>query len=451
MIKKIFLFTFFVFTAILFLNCSFAQNNSVNKSLRIYMGGISTINEEYSGFSRGNEFNMSFLVPRQTISSTLNTFGLIDTVINYKGIEKTYLIAEGDEIAVFLNDGSYFIGTLLNRDGWEFGYGPVILNLEKYKDVNRYESPYVVINEELIKTIELKNLNNIENMLSDKSDSMNIMISGEVVNTPVVIAYATRGVFKWTPQYTINLDNGDFKAFAEVVSSFDTGETNLTLILGNPYIEEIYVASPITEAAMMEGIRGGVGASFEEASQVGEQWQYTYKGTVVLNKGIVSKVPLFDSKYNLKQFYFWDGGKTLLKYSFKNISKNPLANGTISIYRDNSWIGQDVLTWVSEGEETEFTAEIAYDVDINEKTSREETSAFTDRTITTTTKDINIHNYKNKQIEIKIERTLPYNANFLEATVKPTVEGKKLKWHIIAEANKDYVISYTYETVKLIK
>jgi hypothetical protein len=451
MIKKIFLFNFFVFTAILFLNCSFAQNNSANKSLRIYMGGISTINEEYSGFSRGSEFNMSFLVPRQTITSTLNVCGLSDPVVNYKAIEKTYLIAEGDEIAVFLNDGSYFIGTLLNRDGWEFGYGPIILNVEKYKDVNRYESPYVVINEELIKTIELKNLNNIENMLSDKSDSMNIIINGEVTSLPVVIAYATRGVFNWTPQYTINLDNGDFKAFAEVASNFDIGETNLTLILGNPYIEEIYTASPIVEAAMMEQTRGGVGAAFEDVSQIGEQWQYPYKGTVVLNKGVVSKVRLFDAKYNLKQFYFWDGGKTMLKYSFKNISKNPLANGTISIYRDNSWIGQDVLNWVSEGEETEFTAEIAYDVDINEKTSREETSSFADRTITTTTKDINIHNYKNKQIEIKIERTIPYNANFLEATVKPTIEGKKLKWHVIAEANENYVISYTYETVKLIK
>ena len=448
MIKKIFLFTFFVFTAILFLNCSFAQNNSVNKSLRIYMGGISTINEEYSGFSRGSEFNMSFLVPRQTISSTLNTFGLIDTVINYKGIEKTYLIAEGDEIAVFLNDGSYFIGTLLNRDGWEFGYGPVILNLEKYKDVNRYESPYVVINEELIKTIELKNLNNIENMLSDKSDAMNITINGEVASTPVVITYATRNVFTWTPQYTINLDNGDFKAFAEIISNFDVGDTSLNLILGNPYIEEIYVVNPMP-AVMIEESRGGVGPAFEEVSQIGEQWQYHYEGTVTLSKGAVSKVPLFDAKYNLNEFYFWNGDKTMLKYSFKNVSKNPLANGPISIYRDNSWIGQDVLNWVSVNEESEFTAEIAYDVDINEKTRKEETSVFADRTVTTTTKDINIHNYKYKQIEIKIERTLPYNSNFLEASVKPAIEGKKLTWYVIADANKNYIISYTYETVKL--
>ncbi len=450
MFKKVLLWVLSIFIVILSLNYAFAQTNTVEKKLQIYMGGISTINEEYSGYSVGSEFNINTLIPVHTISSTINVIGLQSPVINYKNIEKTYLISEGDEITIFLKDGTYFAGTLLNKDGWEFGYGPIILNLEKYKDVNKYESPYIVINEGLIKTIELKNLNNIEKLLSDKSDSMNVIINGSVKSTPIIVAYATRDAFRWRPQYIINLDNGNFNGYAEIASNFDLGETNLTLILGNPYIEEIYAATSYPEAMRAES-PGGVGASFGEITQVGEQWQYPYKGKVKLSKGNITKVPLFDTKFNLKEFYFWNGGRTMLKYGFKNISKNPIANGTLSIYRENTWIGQDILKWVSMDEESEFTAEIAYDVDISEKISREDTSILADRTITTTTKEININNYKNKRIEIKIERTLPYNSNFVEANVKPTIEGKTLKWNIIADANKKYVISYTYETIKTTK
>ena len=450
MFKKILFCVFSIITGILTLNYAFAQNNPVEKSLKIYMGGISTINEEYSGYSVGSEFNINTLIPVHTISSTINVLGLQSSVINYKNVEKTYLIAEGDEITVFLKDGTYFAGTLLNKDGWEFGFGPIILNLGKYKDTNKYESPYIVINEELIKTIELKNLSNIEKMLTDKSDSMNIIISGTVKSSPITIAYATRNAFRWSPQYIINLDDGNFNGYAEIASNFDLGETKLTLILGNPYLEEIYVASPYPEAMRAES-PDGIGASFGEITQIGEQWQYPYKGKVKLSKGSNTKIPLFDAKFNLKEFYFWNGGKTMLKYGFKNISKNPIANGTLSIYRGSTWIGQDILKWVSIGEESEFTAEIAYDVDISEKTSREETSILSDRTVTTTTKEININNYKNKPIEIKIERTLPYNSNFVESNLKPTIEGKTLKWNVIADANKKYVITYTYEVIKTTK
>jgi hypothetical protein len=450
MTKKIVLCVLSIFMGILSFSYAFAQNNTVEKSLRIYIGGISTINEEYSGYSLGSEFNINTLIPVHTISSTINVLGLQSPVINYKNVEKTYLIAEGDEIVILLKDGSSFSGMLMNKDGWEFGYGPIILNLEKYKDTNKYESPYIVINEELIKTIELKNLSNIEKMLTDKSDSMNIIISGTVKSSPITIAYAARNAFRWSPQYIIDLDNGNFNGYAEIMSNFDLGETNLNLILGNPYIEEIYEPTSYPVAMRAES-PGGVGASFGEITQVGEQWQYPYEGKVKLNKGSLSKVPLFDAKFNLKEFYFWNGGNTMLKYGFKNISKNPIANGTVSLYRGASWVGQDILKWVSIDEESEFTAEIAYDVDISEKTSREETSVLTDRTVTTTTKEININNYKNKKIEIKIERTLPYNSNFVEANVKPVIEGKTLKWNVIADANKRYVISYTYEVIKTTK
>jgi hypothetical protein len=442
---SVFLFCFFVATLI-----GFSDESNVEKSLRIYMGGISTINEEYSGYIVGSEFNVNTLIPINTISSTINVLGLQSPVIDYKNVEKTYLIAEGDEITVFLKDGTYFAGTLLNKDGWEFGYGPIILNLEKYKDTNKYESPYIVINEELIKAIELKNLNNIEKMLTDKSDSMNIMISGTVKSLPITIAYATRNAFRWTSQYIINLDDGSFNGYAEIESNFNLGETNLTLILGSPYMQEIRVESAYSMAEKAE--TRGMGASFGEITEVGEQWQYPYMGKVELSKNTVTKVPLFSSKFNLREFYFWNGGKTYLKYGFKNVSNNPIANGTLSIYRENKWIGQDVLNWVSVDEESEFIAEIAYDVDITEKTNKEDTSIVTaDRIVTTTTKEIDINNYKNKRVEIKIERTLPYSSNFIESNVKPVVEGKNLKWDIIAEANKKYAITYTYETIKLTK
>jgi hypothetical protein len=411
----------------------------IAQDVKIYSNGLSVISETYNVESPNKQISLDIVVPSDTALTTLEVFNLEDQQIFFARENLNKLLHKNDSIKILLEDGSIFTGFLLNENGWNPGDGYIVLN---------YENNDVIIDDKKIVTVQINKLADGGDLDYRQNELQKVNITGISKAKDIIISYVTRETFSWLPTYSLNLNNSEMNAYAIITSNYTLDNVKISLILGEPYFKTYYYEQSAADSLYVQESpppqfrAAGIGAPSVSVS--GEQWQYTFERVMSLKENQTNKLPLFSEKLDLKDYYYWEGDKTLHMYKFTNKLDRPLPAGNIDFYRDNIWIGGDALAWTSIGEEVKTTAEYAYDVKVEEKT----VSQKEEQTKRTVTKGIEINNYKNEQVELEIVSHLPYEANLVNANVKPKVEGSKLTWNVLAKANKKYLIEYTYEQLK---
>jgi hypothetical protein len=441
-IITIFLIYFFQF------NLPLYSFDKISLSVKIYSNGISVVNESYDVESTNKQVSLVITVPSNTILSTLNTFNLDNQQILIEQENISKLLHKNDSITVLLEDGLTFKGLVLNEHGWDSGDGIIILNVVN----NSNKDNPIIIDDKKIISIQINQLANGEDFDYRQKELQKVKVSGVSKAKNIIVSYVTRKTFSWLPIYSLNLNNNEMNAYAIITSNYTLDNAKINLILGEPYFKTYYYEEDMSEVSYTEeevlppaptpAPVVGLGAPSVLVS--GEQWQYTFDGTINLKENQTNKLPLFSAELDVKDYYYWEGDKTLHMYKFTNKLDRPLPAGNIDFYRDNIWIGGDALPWTSTKEEGKVTAEYAFDVKIEEKT----VSQKEEETKRTITRRIDINNYKNEVVELEIVSYLPTGANLVKANVQSKVEGSKLTWNVKVSANKQNAIEYTYEQLK---
>ena len=122
--------------------------------------------------------------------------------------------------------------------------------------------------------------------------------------------------------------------------------------------------------------------------------------------------------------------------------------GIVNVYQDYMLIGQDGIQWTPKGREAKVTIGVASDIVVKKKATVKEISPddrYNDDYKYTIT--IDLVNYKDKQVTVKVFDTFPSNA--LELGSNPGFEekpGNQMAWEISLGPGEEKEIVYTYET-----
>ncbi|MCK4320007.1 hypothetical protein KAW11_00185, partial [Candidatus Bathyarchaeota archaeon] len=113
----------------------------------------------------------------------------------------------------------------------------------------------------------------------------------------------------------------------------------------------------------------------------------------------------------------------------------------IEIYRDNVWVGEDQLKYTPVKGESIVIVNYAYDIKVQKETVKEDHEYNRDIWGI----QITIRNFKDLNIVIVIQQSLPYRCNLLSSNPKATVKGSTLTWAIELDGGKTAIIHYEYE------
>ncbi len=358
-------------------------------------------------------------LPPGTIIQTL-TASVDDGVVSeirVPGEAEIDLLTEGTKIIVRTKTETYF-GSFIRQ------YGNLLMEVE---------GRLVVIPVQEIVAIELVDPIPYP---EEPSDGIKIVISisGEGAKN-LTLSYLVAGL-SWSQVYDLDLADGRIKAWGIISSFWDFGSVDLSLIVGEPrlIITSSSKAGNWREVALAVPDAGG---SYQSVP-LGEYHEY-HIGQTELRGGEILKLSMFWGEVDLEQFYYWNGGRVEERFNITNTLTEPLGPGRIEFYRDGRWVGEDALQYTSIGEDSTVTVGCAQDVKVEEKVIIWNTGDERDLV----TKKIEINNCKDGEISILVERSLPWNGNLIDSTIKPTVEGKLLIWCL--EVDNVVEITYQYE------
>ena len=394
-----------------------ASNSAQSRSVYIY-GNIASVNEEW--LVNGSEICVE--LPPGAIIQTLTASadnGMV-TEIRVPGEEAMDLLIEDDRIVVKTKTETY-IGSFIR------------LNVNLLVEV---EGRLVIIPTHEIVAIEL--VGPVPS-LKESEDSIKVKISvvGEG-KKKLTLSYLVRDL-SWSQIYDLDIVNEKIKTWGIINSDWDFGTVDLNLIVGEPRL----VFTPLgSEGFKGLGLTAMDNSRSYQSAPLGEYHEY-HIGQVMLRSSEILKLLMFSGEVDLEQFYYWNGGDVEEKFNLTNIFTEPLGPGRIEFYRNGRWVGEDLLDYTSINGSSIVTVGSVQDVKIEEKTILWETGKESDLI----EKRIEITSYKDSAVTITVERSLPPNGNYLGGSVKPTIEGKLMIWHIEVEAGGVVQITYQYEVI----
>ncbi len=414
--------TLTVFAAVILNNPRFiriSETASYADTVTIYQNGYTFVTYQKTVEIQNETELIQFYFPAGALVETLRVEGI--NVLEIRFSQETHpLVEKGDTITVHTEQETY-TGTFISWNRW------LLLQIDN-KTVQIPPERITAI--ELNKVVEIQGPQTLVEVLTDATP-------GEYT---IDVSYLIRGPI-WRPVYYLDLATSHLECWAVIENVENWDNVTLTVVSGGPHV--VYRGS-IPEAFARGNLYALESMSTNQEwtpSQLDEYHEYTLDRKITFQKGTTTKLPLFEGTVKLRQEYFWSGGEVVNRYHINNTLSEPLATGIIEIYRDNVWVGEDQLKYTPVKGESIVIVNYAYDIKVQKETVKEDHEYNRDIWGI----QITIRNFKDLNIVIVIQQSLPYRCNLLSSNPKATVKGSTLTWAIELDGGKTAIIHYEYE------
>ena len=415
--------TFTVFATVILNNprsMRISETGSYADTVTIYQNGFTFVTYRKTVEIQNETELIQFYFPAGALTETLRVQGI--SILEIRFSQETHpLVEKGDIITVHTEQETY-TGTYVSWDRW------LLIQIDN-KTVQIPPERITAI--ELNKVVEIQGPQTLVEVLTDAEP-------GEYT---IEVSYLIRGP-AWRPVYHLDLNTSHLECWAVIENVENWGNITLTLVSGGPHV----VYRSLVPGAFFDTQYNteSMSASQEWApTQMDEYHEYTLDRKATFQKGTTTKIPLFEGTVKLRQEYFWSGGEVVNRYHINNTLSEPLATGIIEIYRNNIWRGEDQLKYTPVKGQSTVIVNYAYDIEVQRETVKE---------VHEYNRDvwgirITIRNFKDSDILIVVQQSLPYRSNLLSSNPEATVKGSTLTWTIEVDDGETSTIYYEYETL----
>ncbi len=280
----------------------------------------------------------------------------------------------------------------------------------------------------------------------------------------VSIVYRSDGV-SWEPIYHLDIIEGDSSArfgfWAKISNDLGASldDVEVGLVAGNirllenryRYGMEYMNAAQSALGNIMNVPDAVIGAAISAL----EEYEVYHLGKTSLDCGETKLVKVFDKTVNVERDFVWDArstntwdaisenGKVHNIYRLVNEENSTWPYGSVSVYRDLMFVGEDTISWTPNGREAKVTVGYAPDIEVKKRvTVKEVPESRWDNRYTATLKMIN---YKNEKITLTVIDSFPRNAeNFKSNLVYIEKPGNLIYWNITLGPGEKKDLIYEY-------
>ena len=416
--------TFTVFATVILNNprsIRISETASWADTVTIFQNGFTFVTYQKTVEIQNETEFIQFYFPAGALTETLRVEGI--SILEMRLSQETHsLVEKGDIITVYTEQETY-TGTYIGWDRW------LLIQIDN-KTVQI--PPERIIAIELNKVVEIQGPQTLVEVLTDAEP-------GEYT---IEVSYLIRGSV-WRPVYYLDLNTSHLQCWAVIENVENWGNVTLTLVSGGPHV----VYRSLVPTAFLDARYNAESMSAGQEwtpSQLDEYHEYTLDRKVTFQKGTTVKLPLFEGTVKLRQEYFWSGGEVVNRYHINNTLSEPLATGIIEIYRNNIWKGEDHLKYTPVKGQSTVIVNYAYDINVQKETVKEVHEYNRD----VWSIQITIRNFKNSNILIVVQQSLPFRSNFLSSNPEATEKGSSLTWTIELDDGETTIIYYEYETLR---
>ena len=414
-----------VFAAIRFTNSALSDSPVVQtdetlaEKVTVYGNGVTFVEYQEAITIENGSNAVQFYLPSGALTDTLTVTG-IDVATIATNEESQPIIASGDLITVYTNDGSSYTGNFISWD--------TMLLLEAGNGT-------IMIPETSITRIVLNQVVQVQ--------GPQILVEVTTNSPPgdyeLNVSYLMRGP-QWTPTYFIDLDTSYLQCWATIENVESWSNFTLVLVSGGPHIvyngpvlQSLSVVDPLVAADY------SVSVDFTP-STTDEYHEYTYSPLLSFQEGTTVKVPLFNGTVSLRQEYFWNGGDVENRYHINDTLDQPLAAGTVEFYRGTTWVGEDSIGYTPVNAESIAIVNYAYDIQVTSTVTKLiEQNNYEDQGT-----NITIQNYEPTNIQILIQQDT-YGYDLVSTNPQATIVGSTLSWIINVNVNSTATIYYEWQ------
>ena len=397
-----------------------SETASYADTVTIYQNGFTFVTYRKTVEIQNETELIQFYFPAGALTETLRVQGI--SILEIRFSQETHpLVEKGDIITVHTEQETY-TGTYISWDRW------LLIQIDN-KTVQIPPERITAI--ELNKVVEIQGPQTLVEVLTDTEP-------GEYT---IEVSYLIRGP-AWRPVYHLDLNTSHLECWAVIENVENWGNVTLTLVSGGPHV----VYRSLVPRAFLDAQYNteSMSASREwTPTQMDEYHEYTLDRKVNFQRGTTTKLPLFEGMVKLRQEYFWSGGEVVNRYHINNTLSEPLATGIIEIYRNNIWRGEDQLKYTSVKGQSTVIVNYAYDIKVQRETVKEVHEYNRD----VWGIQITIRNFKDSDIRIVVQQSLPYRSNLLSSNPEATVKGSTITWTIEVDDGETSTIYYEYETL----
>jgi len=386
----------------------------------IYQNGFTFVTYRKTVEIQNETELIQFYFPAGALTETLRVQGI--SILEIRFSQETHpLVEKGDIITVYTEQETY-TGAYISWDRW------LLIQIDN-KTVQIPPERITAI--ELNKVVEIQGPQTLVEVLTDAEP-------GEYT---IEVSYLIRGP-AWRPVYHLDLNTSHLECWAVIENVENWGNVTLTLVSGGPHV----VYRSLVPRAFLDAQYNTESMSASQEwtpTQMDEYHEYTLDRKVNFQRGTTTKLPLFEGTVKLRQEYFWSGAEVVNRYHINNTLSEPLATGIIEIYRNNIWRGEDQLKYTPVKGQSTVIVNYAYDIKVQRETVKE---------VHEYNRDIwgiriTIRNFKDSDILIVVQQSLPYRSNLLSSNPEATVKGSTLTWTIEVDDGETSTIYYEYETL----
>lgn len=293
----------------------------------------------------------------------------------------------------------------------------------------------------------------VKNLLSWKSKNAG--------SRQIQLDYMMRGI-SWTPSFIMHIDSDKQVRLSYrmgIRNNTDT-ETEVDLILvsgliGSPrtgsgnYYRAMNQAQAVLNTYEGNNSSEKSGIAFLGATKINRYYIYTIPKTTLRKNG-VSFVTVFDGKLEAARDFVWatsTGEMVDIIYTVKNSAKIPFAEGLVNVYRDNVFMGSDIIEWTPAGGKGHITVGGAVDIqavktiDIDEIPERKGRKEYLHRV------EMTITNFSDKARTVKVIESKYPDAVEKEYDLQPDkTEANTHMWNLNIPPNSKKIIKYRFHS-----
>ncbi len=334
----------------------------------LYQNGLAFVELSRSFQAPNGTAELAFQVPASTVFGSVRIEGGDVAVTELRStLSEHSVVRAGDEVLAHVGD-QVFSGTVISQTD-----GELLLSTEEGT---------TVVSTDRIDALEIRG-RTLEQP-SAGSALVTALVEAEPGRQTVRITYLARGA-GWTPHHELDTRTGAWTMHARLTGLHDWENVTLELVSGSPHV---VTTSPFPtqedEAAREGGALGDDGGGapsfdvgFGSSEQLGELNRYTLDREITLHRGQSVRLPVLTGEVELlghthdistsTGFGAARGEETSIqvfeRYEIHNTLDEPLPPGVVSLYRDGTWIGEDVLEPTPREDRTNITAAFSEDVD----------------------------------------------------------------------------------------
>ena len=248
----------------------------------------------------------------------------------------------------------------------------------------------------------------------------------------------------WAMSYDVDLDMGVMEARATVDSSLTLDRVDLALAAGTPRMlqQQKGFADYFQAGARTLNVVPAAPA-VSEGGTFGEYYVYEIEN-VHFEEGKTLVINVFSSHVDLDEFYYWRDGPVERRVTIRNTAFLPFVSGKISFLSEGRWVGDDMLAFLPEGDESEQV--VGYSSDVSVEKNLTTTRSEKDRNVYEY--ELSLDNDKDEKVRIVVEQFLNKDTNVLKVSSGGMVEGNRIRWEVDLGPGKDGVLSYSYEKLR---